>query len=208
MKQLLQDEKILGFMIGDERVDKHMPIPDWETMIHTVRNSFPRGTAIIYANDFVCGDSTHRNQTLEGRRRRKDPPPPPPNCLSSIPPALDWISSDKYRQDTASGFIGKIKQMYQRAIYPKLQDHQKVAVIPGVGHPIDNFKICDDSCTAQIELQDAKDTVAWAQSDSRVALVAPYRWSATGSETGLKQLSDADDLRNYWQNFGKGTKRI
>ena len=58
-----------------------------------------------------------------------------------------------------------------------------------------------------MELQDAKDAVAWAKSDSRVALVAPYSWRRDGKvEVGLDQLDDNGDLKSYWINFGQGTR--
>merc|ERR1719310_1781764 len=88
------------------------------------------------------------------------------------------------------------KDVYEAVIYPKLQPHQKVAIIPQVGHPKDNFKICSDSCTASIELQDAKDAVAWAQSDSRIAMVAPYSWKRheiTQAETGRVELQHGSE---------------
>ena len=75
----------------------------------------------------------------------------------SVPAGLDWISIDRYRSDRNPGMIGDIRQNYETTIYPMLQAHQKVAIIPQVGHPKDNFKICSDSCTAGVELQDAKD---------------------------------------------------
>ena len=59
---------------------------------------------------------------------------------------------------------------------------------------------------AQIELQDAKDTVAWARNDSRVALIAPYLWTTQGNDGGLKDMSGANDLKKYWEVFGRSTK--
>ena len=58
---------------------------------------------------------------------------------------------------------------------------------------------------ARIELQDAKDTVAWAHNDSRVALIAPYLWSyhngcdGHGCDQGMKEMSAANDLRKFYR---------
>ena len=136
-------------------------------MINTVRSTFPVGTAIIWANE--CG-STYPPSGGGGRRRRRKASNADnttdvgqlmvngTDLGNSVPGALDWISVDHYRGDTKPGFIGQIrKDVYEAVIYPKLQAHQKVAIIPQVGHPKDNFKICSDSCTAGVELQDAKD---------------------------------------------------
>ena len=65
--------------------------------------------------------------------------------------------------------------------------------------------ICDDGCMAELELSDAKEFVAWAKSDSRVALIAPYLWNG-GTGTGLIVMSDADDLKKYWADYGRSTK--
>ena len=189
LRQLLVAQKILGFMIGDESVDKGLSIEQWETIIQTVRATFPQGTAIIYANDYVCSSTS-----------KPDTP-----CVRRIPDALDWISSATYRSNSSSGFIGSIRASYENHIYPKLHSHQKIAVIPEVGQA-SYPRICDDECMARIELQDAKDTVAWARSDSRVALIAPYLWTTQGNDGGLKDMSGANDLKKYWEDFGRSTK--
>jgi hypothetical protein len=197
LRQLLQKQKILGFMLGDESVDKGLSTDHWGTIIQTVRATFPRGTAIIYANDYVCREP---NCTDHGK---------PCRCIEHIPAALDWISSATYRTNSSSGFIGSIRASYENHIYPKLHPHQKVAVIPEAGSADD---ICDDECMTRIELQDAKDTVAWAHNDSRVALIAPYLWSYHDGcdghrcDEGMKEISGADDLRKYYWDFGRSTK--
>ena len=197
LRRLLQQQKILGFMLGDEAVDKGLSTDDWETIIQTVRAAFPRGTAIIYANDFVCHEP---NCTSHGK---------PCPCIEHIPAALDWISSATYRTNSSSGFIGSvIRASYEDHIYPKLSPHHKVAVIPEAG----SSDFCDHECMARIELQDAKDTVAWAHNDSRVALIAPFLWSyhnkcdGHGCDQGMKEMSGADDLRKYYGALGRSTK--
>jgi hypothetical protein len=204
LRQLLQQRKILGFMVGDESVDKGLSTDHWTTIIDTVRATFPRGTAIIYANDFVCREL---HCTTHGK---------PCPCIEHIPPALDWISSATYRTNSSSGFIGSvIRAGYEDHIYPKLHPHQKVAVIPSIGNDGSDDSFCDDACMARIELQDAKDTVEWARNDSRVALIAPYLWSSRhgrpgkvcpSCDGGLREQSHADDLKKYWAEFGRSTK--
>ena len=198
LRRLLQQQNILGFMIGDESVDKGLSTDHWETIIQTIRATFPRGTAIIWASDWVCSEA---NCTSHGK---------PCHCIEHIPPALDWISSAIYRTNSSSGFIGSVRASYENHIFPKLQPHQKVAVIPQV---VVNDGPCDDQCMARIELQDAKDSVAWARNDSRVALIAPYLWRSQGCDgqdcdMGLKEVSGkgTDELRQYWEDFGRSTK--
>ena len=186
-------------MIGDESVDKGLPTDHWETIIETIRATFPRGTAVIWASDWVCSEP---NCTNGGK---------PCSCIERIPAALDWISSAIYRTNSSSGFIGSVvRASYENHIFPKLASHQKVAVIPQV---VVNDGPCDDACMARIELQDAKDSVAWARNDSRVALIAPYLWRSQGCDghgcdLGLKEVRGAgtDDLRTYWEDFGRSTK--
>jgi len=189
MHSLLQSQKILGFCLGDERVCGGKRGPDAYnnvvTMANAVRASFPQGTAIIYANE--CG-------SLYGSGKK-------------VPDAIDWISIDHYRKNSKPGFIEELKKdYYDKVVFPMMASHQKVGIIPQAGHPTESEKICDDKCTAAVELQDAKDAVSWAKSDSRVTMIAPYAWRRDGKiAVGLDQLGDNGDLKNYWINFGKGT---
>merc|ERR1712151_532641 len=72
MQQLLASQKILGFSIGDERIcgsKFKTSLSDWETMINTIRSSFPdRSKAIIHTNE--CG-GTFGEIASGGRRRRR-----------------------------------------------------------------------------------------------------------------------------------------
>ena len=44
----------------------------------------------------------------------------------SISDGLDWISIDKYREGSSSGFINsKIKEIYKTCIYPKMKSHHR-----------------------------------------------------------------------------------
>merc|ERR1719506_1775119 len=170
LTQLLKDRKILGFMLPDECVDKGLSIDHWETMIKTVRATFPRGSSIIYASDNVCGDDTND----------------PAKCIKHLPDELDWISSALYRDDQSTSskeLIAKYKEKYNQQIYPKLKSHQRVGINPGVGR-LDK-SICSDKCQAEIELNDAKEFVAWVKSDQRVGVVMPYWWGRVG-EHGMK----------------------
>jgi hypothetical protein len=186
LKQLLMDRKILGFITGDESVDHGLSEDHLETMVNTIRATFPHGTAIIYLNDYICG--------RDGKRD---------NCIQNIPSGIDWVSSATYRDDSSGGFVQSIRDSYYEHIIPKLADHQKIGVVPMVGSAQD---ICDDECFAEVELQDAQDWVAWANSDDRVALIAPYLWKTFGDEIGMRDMGHADDLRDFWEDFGRGTK--
>ena len=210
MRQYLSQQKILGFFACDECIC-HGAGDQLNIMIKTVRATFPRGTAIIYANEcgstFDCSDhasiDTAENTTEFGQAKA---------MKGSVPAELDWISIDRYRTNSDPGHMpGLRKHCYEDIIYPLMHDHQKVAIIPQVGHPKDDYKICDDECTAGVELQDAKDAVAWAQSDSRVALVAPYSWKRhdiTQAETGLDEMGSNTDLKAFWISYGQGTKHL
>ena len=124
-----------------------------------------------------------------------------------MPANADWVSIDHYRSSKDEDYIGKVKNDYDEAVFKKLHDGQKVVVIPGVGHPKDNFKICDDKCTAALELKDAKDMVEWAHDDGRIAGIMPYAWMRDGHvEFGLNQMSDNSELLSYYQKLGRSTK--
>lgn len=186
LKQLLMDRKILGFITGDESVDKGLSEDHLETMVNTIRATFPFGTAIIYLNDNICGhDGKHDN------------------CINKIPSGLDWVSSATYRSGSSGGFVASIRASYYEHIIPKLADHQKVGVIPQAESAKD---ICNDECMAKLELEDAQEWMAWANSDSRVTFIAPYVWKTFDGKPGMKELDHGDDLRKYWEDFGRGTK--
>ena len=183
MSNLLADQKILGFFAGDEMICGNGGTGATNTIVNTVRNTFPRGKAIIWINE--CG-STFRKH--------------------SIPANVDWVSSDHYRKTKKENYVQYVQNMYQ-PIFHKLQSHQSVVLIPGAGHPKDNHKMCDDKCTAETELKDAKGFVNWAHSDSRIAGIMPYSWSRDGKvEQGASQIGNNGDLVNFYKNLGRSTK--
>lgn len=183
MKQYLSSGKIIGFFPGDERICKMKGTGVTDTIINTVRNDFPKGTAIIYINE--CGSTWPEH---------------------SMPEGADWVSVDRYRGDKDQDYVKDVKKIYDD-IFKKLHSGQKVGLCPGVGHPRDHEKICDDECTANVELQDAKDFVEWAHSDDRVIFIAPYAWMRDGQiEVGLNQMSHNDELKQFYKKLGQSTK--
>lgn len=189
MQQLLQEQKILGFSIGDERICGCKPgrssVSDWETMINAIRASFPdRGTAIIHTNE--C-KGTFSND----------------GCINSVPEGLDWIIFDKYRSDDNSDFFNKyIKDVYKDSVFPKMHDHQKIGLGPQVSY--DGNKFGDCSTIAKAELSDAKDSVAWAESDDRIMFITPYAYRDWPKIEG--KCDEAKELMDYWVQFGRGTQ--
>ena len=129
MTQLLVDKKILGFWAGDKRICKSQDAKPSITIIDTIRSTFPRGKAIIWLNECT---STWPHY--------------------SMPVNADWVSIDHYRKKKDDNYISDLKDLFKSKVFKKLHDHQKVLIVPGVGHPKDNYKICDDKCTAKIEL--------------------------------------------------------
>ena len=182
--QYLVDGKILGLFIGDELIcgaKQKTPVADWLSIISTVRSSFPRGTAILYTNE--CQSTVTSGSPVK-----------------TFPDELDWVSVDKYRSHKEPGFIAELEDFYKANVYPMMASHQKVAIIPEVTHD-KHWDGCDDECVAKVELQDAKDAVDWQEKDSRVAFINPYRLD------DLVTNKDADDLRKFWYDFGKGTRQ-
>ena len=67
--------------------------------------------------------------------------------------------------------------------------------------------MCSDKCTAEVELQDAKDFLDWAHKDSRIVAMAAYSWMRDGKvEKGLNQLGHNGDLMNFYMDLGRSTK--
>merc|ERR1712039_253452 len=166
---------------GDELVcsgGKHgTKVSDLKTMIDTVRKSFPdRNEAILHYNE--CGGTFGDFGSCKNA------------IMKDVPSGLDWISIDRYRKSSKdSGFITKkIKGYYKDCLYPKMHSNQKVCIVPGTSDGV-----CPDQKTC---LQDAKDTVKWAESDSKVACNTPYRWDDL-------EKDDWSELKDYWKNYGK-----
>ena len=181
--QLLAAQKILGFFAGDEVICKNNAAGPTNTIVNTIRNTFPRGKAIIWINE--CGGTFKQH---------------------NVPENVDWVSADHYRKKKDAKYLQDVKTLF-KPIFSKLHNHQSVVLIPGAGHPKDHYKMCDDKCTAQVELQDAKDFVKWAKGDSRVVGIMPYSWSRDGKvEQGASQLSHNGDLVKFYADLGRSTK--
>lgn len=180
----LRHGKILGFNIGDERIcgtKQKSSVADWNTIISTIRASFPRGQAIIYTNE--CASSFEDGTPIK-----------------TIPDGLDWISFDHYRSNKDSGFIDDLRKRYEENLYPKLASHQMVSIIPEVTCDDKKWDDCDSKCCAKVELQDAKDAMDWQSKDSRIAFINPYRLDdLVNNKYGM-------ELYDYWKNVGQGTK--
>ena len=179
-------------------------------MADTMRKDFPRGTAIIFGNE--CGSTFFKEDLIP--KALCIPLPPIPESWAAgvslllpvqVPDSIDWISVDKYHKDDKDGFVDKLRGLYEQYIYPKLASHQKVGVSPRVG-PCKEDQDCpdpdDESKAAEVELDDAKEFVDWQKSDDRIAFMIPYRLDDFVRMKGGK----ADDLRDYWYDYGKGTK--
>merc|ERR1719379_603782 len=147
-------------------------------MIKAVRNTFPdRSKVILHYNE--CAGTFGSSDGCKGA------------MIDHVWHELDWISIDKYRgkSNKESDFISKkVKDYYKKCIYPKLKGDTKVCIVPGAS---------PGSCPSEsLCLQDAKDTVKWAESDSKVACITPYRWDDLDK-------SDWSKVQSYWKSYGK-----
>ncbi len=187
LARLLREEKILGFLTGGERVTHNTTCSTWSILANTVRASFPVSTgAVIFANE---GISTFQDK------------------LCDVPAAYDWISMDYFRADAGTGYVAGLRRLYETVLYPRLAPHQKAVVLPQTGQVFDVGVVCNDTCTAELELQDAHDTVQWSRDDARLAMIAPYAWSRGAPEKGLAELAAeggeaSANLLAFWKNYG------
>ena len=198
----LQEKKILGFFAGDEHICHNKDDGPSIKMIDLIRDTFPKGKAIIYMNE--CG-STWSDY--------------------DIPKHVDWVSSDRYREKTSQKYVESFKEAY-KDILKKLGHDQYAGIVPGIGHPRNHFKMCNDECTAKIELQDMKDFKHWADNEDKIIFMAPYAWARDGSkdgdklcrdmygkgsaEIGLRCMDDGPNvkaLKDYLKQVGKSTKK-
>eukprot|EP01050_Picozoa_sp_SAG11_P002179 SAG11_NODE_106_length_16423_cov_51.220840_10_plen_205_part_00 len=93
----------------------------------------------------------------------------------SVPAGLDFISANVYNVGAKEAAIAK--QHYEHYLFPRLQPHTKVFLVPGLygpngtAHDPAALHSQDLALTAKLRAH-----LAWAQSDGRIAGLMPWHW--------------------------------
>lgn len=119
-------------------------------------------------------------------------PPPFPQCSlaynstpafdgywPTIPPALDFVSIDAYVGD-GSFEPTWMRQFYQQFIYPKLQPHQRVWVVPGLTGPLQDGVAPPGPpyLNDTLFLEKIQGYYNWTLQDDRVVGFMPWHWES------------------------------
>jgi hypothetical protein len=221
LKELLDNNTIIGFNLGDELVWGGIKPKILVQYADTVRASFPRGQAIIWYNEacFFAGPREHW----------KNSKPLPDGNVSdyTIPAALDWFSIDQYHMDGyVEGWVdAHPKLWYETNIYPNMTSNQKALLVPGsfgsnVNHYPNGTEICDKDCYDQMCAKDATDYYAWGKADPRVVAIAPWNWGGCATCNGsrftpphtccMDEIGTKDQplSRAAWEKIGGEIKKL
>ena len=172
---------LLGFNLGDELVWNCLSPTNLTVAADTVRATFPRGAAIIWYNEATPPlehDIDSCGHTKLGY---------------SIPPSLDWFSTDIYHVDgiVAGWVASNVRSFFETKIYPRLAAGQLVMLVPGsfgsdVNHYPNGTYVCDRACYDRMCAFDASDFFAWASTDPLVVAIMPWNWQGCPSCNGSR----------------------
>eukprot|EP01047_Picozoa_sp_COSAG01_P057012 COSAG01_NODE_6539_length_3615_cov_36.097554_1_plen_329_part_00 len=174
--QLLANESIIGFNLGDELVWNCLPPNELQAGVDLIRKSFPRVSsgsgraAIIWYNEAVPVLTPGISQCNRSVGQ--------PMMPYTIPAGIDWFSIDMYHSDGPEpGWVGShVRKFYEEQIYPNLTVHQRALLVPGAfGSHVNHFPngtyVCNNSCYDQMCALDAAEYYEWAKQDPRVVAI-------------------------------------
>ena len=212
---LIEQRTVVGFFIGDELFPGKISVTDFTTALTALgalKSKYP--WLITWENE---GGTGWVKDFKEG-----------------IPPELDIISMDDYYMwptgapDSPQEQVDGHRKWHEEHLYPLLHPHQKVFIVPGSFGTHDprtgtgmkppysrgnltycyeaNFDACDRYMADQ-----ANAFAAWAESDPRVAGLAPWHWDTRkiGVVTPFKEVGVADmpKTKAAWRAIGQRMRR-
>jgi len=181
---------IVGFFLGDENVWNGLPPASLDVAAQAVRAAFP--SAIIWTNEaiFPVIDGSDRFGTKHN--------------YTHLSTGLTHFSVDFYHMSSGE-FVDDVRQLYQKAVYPKMAKGQKALLVPGSFASTHNPS-CNVSCYDTFCARDAYEFYKWAQEDDLVAGIAPWHWTRCGGcvqyqdEIGTQSLNVT---KAAWQAIGR-----
>jgi len=146
IKPLMAAGAIKGVFLGDEQIcGGHQTVDELGQVAQELRDLLPAG-AILYTNE--CGCPSY-----------------------PIPSALDYFGVDIY--GTGVDEVKKVKECYEKSIFPNLQGNTKTFVVPGIfGNPSGNVSAIEDALVEKMEAYGA-----WLATEPRIAGINPWHFS-------------------------------
>ena len=129
LKPAVATGAVRGFFVGDELVINGLGLSELEAVaakVHAVMDSV--ASVFVYTNE-GCHDNG-------------------PIGWPSIPASLDVISIDGYHAGRNES--DSMRAIYEKHLFPKLQPHQRVAVVPGLVGCACGTDIADGFCEGQV----------------------------------------------------------
>jgi len=182
-----REGKLLGFLIGDELQRRGASRESVVSMAATVRQTFPKGTAIIWISDTM------------------KPP---------LPPDIDWWSSDVYR--TNRNFIKmrgcsfveeQMKPLWNQM---PVSSDQKWVVVPGAFEDPSFLQGCSEESYWRGLRNDFACVTRWADADPRIAAIFPFMFSNAPPLKGMASYwnNDPTEAGQTWAVMAAYAKKI
>eukprot|EP00039_Didymoeca_costata_P017189 m.316582 g.316582 ORF g.316582 m.316582 type:complete len:292 (-) comp16504_c0_seq12:223-1098(-) len=160
----IKNGTFIGVFLGDEICCSGTPLSNLTSVADLLRQTLPTN-AILYTNE--CSEM------------EKWP---------SVPSSLDYISIDFYDEKNTNGSaeVAKNKDFYNNVIFPKLQPHQGVLLVPGIfaSDPVHceaNGVKCPLGPQADQVVIKLKEMFSWAQEETRIAGFNPWHYNNRSS---------------------------
>jgi len=195
---LFYNKTIFGFFMGDELMWNGLPYSNLTSASNYLRKIYP--DSFIWENEAAyalkCNETYSRcfdknNNTIK--------------ITNGIPPGLTAISTDIYHMTPDSNFVSYVKDFYNKWIYPKLHNNQKVFTVPGSFASNYNSK-CDYDCYDTMCAWDALQYYNWALEDDLVIGINPWNWFNCSGCIKYKDeigTSYMDITKKIWKTIGE-----
>ena len=182
IKPLMMEGVVKGVFLGDEQICGGHQTGDQVEMVAETFRYYLGDSAIIYMNECAGADSSFTR---------------------GIPSSLSYYSVDIY--DKGIQEVIRVREYYEKNIFPKLQNNTKVFIVPGIfGNPTQPIKP-----QQELLLQKLESYREWVNNETRIAGINPWHYS---HRTNIKYPNDTypyglgvvdfpkvlHRLRKYW----------
>jgi len=151
VQPFINNGTVLGYMLGDELCCAGLPLSNLTTIADTIKSY--AGDVIVYTNE--C------DGTING--------------WPMVPESINWVSFDLYDVNNGTNAAIETINSYEKYVFPRLNDNQKVILVPGVmGCNYTQFELNDNS---QEIVDDLNYLFNWAKNENRVAGFNPWHFN-------------------------------
>ena len=186
---------IAGFNLGDELVHNNISWSRLNSTAALVKAAFP--DAFVFYNE--GGDPLYGRSNMNGYQV----------IYPSIPPAVDYVSTDVYHSLADEWENGKFHPVllpdhfYAKYLFPLLLPHQGVWVVPPVSNLSDWNNTVFTNCSAHgnstaiirdhkvldaCVMEESVRYLRWIERDARIAGIDGFHWGSYGADIGLRDM--------------------